>query len=108
VVTSVPPAPAPVTISDDDDNDPEIRAALDEAERDYAAAAAALERRYRRQRAALDPQEAERADALLSRGRPVMQNASAGDVEMRQVMLATHADYVHALHTLVGGMEDVP
>jgi hypothetical protein len=112
VVTSVPPAPAPVTVNDDgeDDkeNDAEVRAALAQAERDYAAAASSLERRYRKQRAALDPQEAERADALLSRGRPVLKNASAGDVEMRQVMLATHADYVHALHTLVGGMEDVP
>jgi hypothetical protein len=102
------PAPAHVpAVGEDDEQDAEVRAALDEAEREYAAAAAALERRYRKQRASLSADEAQRADALLSRGRPRWQNASAGDVEMRQVMLATHADYVHALHTFVGGMEDV-
>jgi hypothetical protein len=74
------------------------------AERQYAEAAAELERRWAAERARLDPTTLARVEADLARSRAELDAArrqAGDDVDARFELLSTYADYVYSLHALI-------
>jgi len=74
------------------------------AERQYAEAAAELERRWAAERARLDATTLARVEADLTRSRAELDAArrqAGDDVDARVELLSTYADYVHSLHALI-------